>query len=84
MPIRNQTDLALKGIIGIEAMATIANLTGNTDAASNYSSIAHDYITQWQTLGIAADADPPHTTLAYGMNDTYGEFSSSRFSVSIL
>ena len=65
-------------------MATIANLTGKTDAASNYSSIAHDYITQWQTLGIAADADPPHTTLSYGMNDTYSEFSSSRFPGKIL
>ena len=70
--------MALKGIIGIAAMATIANLTGNTDDASNYSSIADNYITQWQTLGIAMDADPPHTTLAYGMNDTYSELSSSR------
>ncbi len=78
-PTRNQTDLALKGIIGIGAMASIANLTGNTNAASNYSSIAHDYITQWQTLGIAMGADPPHTTLAYGMNDTYSELSLSTF-----
>ena len=68
----NQTNLALKGIIGIEAMAVIANLTGNTDDASNYTNIAHDYITQWQSLGIAQDANPPHTTLAYGMNDTHG------------
>ena len=62
-------------------MATIANLTGNTEDASNYSSIAHNYITQWQALGIAMDADPPHTTLAYGMNDTYGELFSSRFPI---
>lgn len=70
--LANQTNLALKGIIGIEAMAVIANLTGNTATADNYSSIAHDYITEWQTLGIAMDADPPHTTLSYGMNDTHG------------
>lgn len=82
-PIRNQTNLALKGIIGIAAMATIANLTGNTDDASNYSSIADNYITQWQTLGIAMDADPPHTTLAYGMNDTYSELSSSESPVNV-
>lgn len=56
-------------------MATIANLTGNTNDASNYSSIAHNYIAQWQTLGIAMDADPPHTTLGYGLNDTYSELS---------
>ena len=70
--LANQTNLALKGIIGIEAMAVIANLTGNTTTADKYSSTAHDYITEWQTLGIAMDADPPHTTLAYGMNDTHG------------
>ena len=71
--------MALKGIIGIAAMAQIANLTGNTNDASNYSLIADNYITQWQTLGIAMDADPPHTTLSYGMNDTYSELSLSRF-----
>ena len=71
--------MALKGIIGIAAMAQIANLTGNTNDASNYSSIADNYITQWQTLGIAMDADPPHTTLAYGTNDTYSELSLSQF-----
>ena len=70
--LANQTNLALKGIIGIEAMAVIANATGNTADADNFTSIAHDYITQWQTLGIAMDADPPHTTLGYGLNDTHG------------
>ena len=54
-------------------MSVIANLTGNAADAANYSSIAHNYITQWQTLGIAMDANPPHTTLAYGMSDTHGE-----------
>ncbi|KAH7403312.1 glutaminase GtaA [Cadophora sp. MPI-SDFR-AT-0126] len=70
--LANQTDLALKGIIGIQAMAVIANLTGNSVDGANYTNIAQDYITQWQTLGIAHDANPPHTTLAYGMNDTHG------------
>ncbi|CAF9939885.1 MAG: hypothetical protein HETSPECPRED_002085 [Heterodermia speciosa] len=69
--LANQTNLALKGIIGIEAMAVIANLTGNTADATNYTTIAHDYVTKWQSLGIAQDANPPHTTLAYGMNDTH-------------
>lgn len=70
--LANQTDLALKGIIGIQAMAVIANLTDNQADGANYTNIALDYITQWQTLGIAHDANPPHTTLSYGMNDTYG------------
>jgi hypothetical protein len=70
--LANQTNLALKGIIGIEAFAVIANLTGNLDDASNYTNIAHSYIDQWQVFGVAQDASPPHTTLGYGLNDTHG------------
>ena len=70
--LANQTNLALKGIIGIEAMAVIANLTGNSADAANYTNIAHSYIDQWQVLGVAQDANPPHTTLGYGLNDTHG------------
>lgn len=70
--LANQTNLALKGIIGIEAMAVISNLTGNTDDANNYSTIAHDYITRWQILGINQNATTPHTTLAYGNETSYG------------
>jgi hypothetical protein len=70
--LANQTNLALKGIIGIEAMAAIANITGNIGDGVNYTNIAHSYIDQWQTLGVAEDANPPHTTLGYGLNDTHG------------
>ena len=70
--LANQTNLALKGIIGIEAFAMMAKLTGNTADASNYTGIAHSYIDQWQVLGVAQDASPPHTTLGYGLNDTHG------------
>ena len=68
----NQTDLALKGIIGIGAMAQIANLTGNADDATNFRGIAEDYITQWQVLGINHDATPPHTTFDYADRDSHG------------
>lgn len=60
-------------MIAIEAMSAISNLTGHSAEAKNYSDIAHNYIRQWQTLGIAHDANPPHTTLSYGANDTHGE-----------
>ena len=73
---RNQTNLALKGIIGIQAMAVISNTTGHADDASNHSSIATDYITRWQTLGVAQNANPPHTTLSYGANETHGQFAA--------
>lgn len=55
----NQTNLALKGIIGIEAMAEIANLTGNTADATNYTDIANSYISQWVQLGVAMNESPP-------------------------
>lgn len=72
--LANQTNLALKGIIGIEAMAIIANITGHTDDATNFTNIAHDYITKWQQLGIvqATNGSLAHTTLAYGMPNTHG------------
>ncbi|OWP04752.1 hypothetical protein B2J93_4034 [Marssonina coronariae] len=70
--LANQTNLALKGMIGIQAMAVIANLTGNEADGASFANIARDYITRWQDLAVAQDATPPHTTLSYGMNDTHG------------
>ena len=67
----NQTNLAIKGIIGIEAMAQIANRTGNVVDGQNYTKIAHDYITKWQQLGINYNATPPHTTFQYGNQSSY-------------
>ncbi|KAL2868411.1 glutaminase GtaA [Aspergillus lucknowensis] len=70
--LANQTNLALKGIIGIEAMSVIARMTGHSDDASNLTAYAHGYINRWQTLGIAHSAAQPHTTLSYGSNDSHG------------
>jgi hypothetical protein len=61
-------------MIGIQAMAVIAEKTGNTEDAANYSNIAHDYITKWQDLAIAKDATPPHTTLSYGDINSHGSY----------
>lgn len=36
-PLANQTNLAIKGIIGIKAMSVIAGLLGDSEKASNYS-----------------------------------------------
>lgn len=73
--LANQTNLALKGIISIAAMSEIAKLsaTGNSSLyTTTYRQISNDYIEKWLSYGIAADANPPHTTLAYGQNDTHG------------
>ncbi|KAI1487959.1 glutaminase GtaA [Biscogniauxia mediterranea] len=70
--LANQTNLAIKGIIGLRAMAEISQLTGNTDDATTYGNTATDYITQWQGYGINSAADPPHTTLSYNEPDSHG------------
>jgi restriction endonuclease len=71
--LANQTNLALKGIIAIEAMAVIAELTGNTADASSYHNTATDYISKWQTLAVVSNAAPPHTNLAYNNDNSHGE-----------
>lgn len=70
--LANQTNLALKGIIGIEAMSQLSSLVGETSDAENYTTIAHDYISKWQTLGINNDSSPPHAVLNYGNSSTWG------------
>lgn len=53
-------------------MAEIANLTGHTDTAMNYSKTAHDYMSQWTTLGFNLEADPPHAELSYNNPSSWG------------
>ena len=69
--LSNQTNLALKGIIGIRATGEIASMIGETTDAQNYTDIANSYITQWQVLGTVKNATMPHTTLNYGNDTTY-------------
>ena len=68
----NQTNLALKGIIGIEAMAQISKLVGEDADADNYTSIAHNFIGTWQEIGNNLSDDPPHSILNYGNASTHG------------
>ncbi|KAL4892899.1 hypothetical protein BDV59DRAFT_208050 [Aspergillus ambiguus] len=70
--LANQTNLALKGIIGIEAMASISTIANNEADSNNYTTVAHNYMDQWQNLAINKEADPPHATLNYGNDSTYG------------
>ena len=70
---RNQTNLALKSIIGLEAMSQIAYSTDHLLDGLYFSQIASSYLDQWQTLGINYDADPPHAKLSYNEPDSYGK-----------
>jgi hypothetical protein len=70
--LANQTNLALKGMIGIQAMSKIAEIVGEEGDAQNYSTIAHDYIDKWQEIGINKSDDPPHSILTYNDVSTHG------------
>ena len=70
--LANQTNLALKGILAIQAMSVIASKTGNSADATSYANTASSYLSQWQVYGINSEASPPHTNLAYQEPDSHG------------
>ncbi|KAL1881136.1 hypothetical protein VTK73DRAFT_4583 [Phialemonium thermophilum] len=61
--LANQTNLALKGIIGIKAMSEISELVGEGKDAAHYRDVADHYIEKWQEYGISRDHT--HAKLAY-------------------
>ncbi|CCM03143.1 uncharacterized protein FIBRA_05265 [Fibroporia radiculosa] len=69
-PLANQTNLAIKGIIGIKAMSVMAEMVGDMATSANYSGIAASYVKQWQ--GYATSTDGLHLTLAYNNETTWG------------
>ncbi|KAM5534224.1 hypothetical protein V8D89_012131 [Ganoderma adspersum] len=68
--LANQTNLTIKSIIGIQAMAEIVKLNGDDAKTLNYSSIAVSYIQKWQNLAVSADGS--HLTLSYGDSNSWG------------
>ncbi|CAK7565465.1 MAG: hypothetical protein SEPTF4163_003382 [Sporothrix epigloea] len=73
--LANQTNLALKGIIGVRAMAEIAGMSGMVNANElhlQYLKTSTQYIQDWTILGINNATKPPHATLTYNLPDTYG------------
>ncbi|KAM5545917.1 hypothetical protein V8D89_000043 [Ganoderma adspersum] len=68
--LANQTNLAIKGIVGIQAMAEIARATGDTGRYTNYSAIAASYVKQWQQF--ATSNSGAHLTLSYGDSNSWG------------
>ncbi|GAB7357031.1 hypothetical protein MBLNU459_g7856t1 [Dothideomycetes sp. NU459] len=66
----NQTNLAIKGIVGLQAMSQVATIVGDTAAAANYSSTASSYYKQWEYFAI--DPSERHTMLAYEWRSSYG------------
>jgi len=62
--LANQTNLALKGIIGIRAMSEISELVGETADAKYYRNVSESYIKKWQEE-FAVSRDGTHAKLAY-------------------
>jgi len=79
--LANQTNLAIKGIVGIKAMSVIANLTGDSSKADNYSSISSSYAEQF--LQFATSTSGHHLTLAYG-NDSSWSLSYNLYADKLL
>ncbi|TKA71376.1 hypothetical protein B0A49_04673 [Cryomyces minteri] len=59
----NQTNLAIKGIVGLQAMPRISRVVGRAADAQYYSSTAASCFTQWGYFAI--DPSKRHTVLSY-------------------
>ncbi|KAJ6187726.1 hypothetical protein N7519_002634 [Penicillium mononematosum] len=66
-----QTNLALKGIVGINAMSKIAEVAGHDADAAYFKKVASDYIAKWEEFGMSRDGS--HAKLAY---DWYGSWTT--------
>ncbi|KAL6709349.1 hypothetical protein ACN47E_001756 [Coniothyrium glycines] len=66
-----QTNLALKGIIGIKAFSELASLLDHSSDAKHYRNISETYIKKWEQYGISRDGS--HAKLAY---DWYGSWTT--------
>jgi hypothetical protein len=68
--LANQTNLALKAIVGIGAMSQIATATGDKETGTKLRSTAEDYIAKWTKFALADNGK--HTKLAYQLDDSWG------------
>ncbi|KAI4200341.1 MAG: hypothetical protein LQ350_003989 [Teloschistes chrysophthalmus] len=65
----NQTNLAIKGIVGLAAMGEIASIANDEQSAANYSATAQSFYTQWEQFAI--DPSGTHTLLSYQWRSSY-------------
>ena len=66
-----QTNLALKGIIGIHAMSRLSEFVGNDADATMYGNISKTYVAKWEEFGLSRDKT--HAKIAY---DWYGSWTT--------
>ncbi|KAH7914231.1 hypothetical protein BJ138DRAFT_452039 [Hygrophoropsis aurantiaca] len=68
--LANQTNLAIKGVVGIQAMSVISGMLGDTANQQNYSAIVASYVPQ--ILAYATAKDGLHLDLSYGNDSSWG------------
>lgn len=68
--LENQTNLALKGILGIRTMGAIAQAVGQPADAANFTATATSYYAQWSQL--AVDPAEQHALLRYQWRSSWG------------
>lgn len=66
----NQTNLAIKGIVGLQAMSAIARIADQPIDATNFSVTASEYYQNWTYFAI--DPSKNHTMLAYEWRSSWG------------
>ncbi|KAL9126247.1 MAG: hypothetical protein Q9217_004680 [Psora testacea] len=70
-PLQLQTNLALKGILGIKAMSGIAGVVANVADLKYFTNISETYIAKWEEFGLSRDGT--HAKLSY---DWYGSWTT--------
>ncbi|RYP78166.1 hypothetical protein DL769_003247 [Monosporascus sp. CRB-8-3] len=68
--LANQSNLALKGILGLQAMSAVARVVGEEGDAAEFSRTAVDYYGRWEEM--AMDPAGNHTMLAYQWRSSWG------------
>ncbi|RYP39286.1 hypothetical protein DL767_002295 [Monosporascus sp. MG133] len=68
--LANQSNLALKGILGLQAMSAIARVAGEDGDAGEFARTAVDYYGRWEEM--AMDPAKNHTMLAYQWRSSWG------------
>jgi Domain of unknown function (DUF1793) len=68
--LANQTNLALKAILGIRAMAEIATLINKDADAKHFMKTSRDYMDKWEQY--AFEDNSTHAKLAYQLENSWG------------
>ncbi|KAI1385641.1 DUF1793-domain-containing protein [Hypoxylon trugodes] len=68
--LANQTNLAIKGIVGLQAMSAIARVAGKPDDGAAFATKASSYYETWEKFAI--DPSGKHTLLAYQWRSSWG------------